>query len=159
MREALAALFLHLKPRECYAKVVSHTLLKPRKMSLTVNRNEKASFKCGIPVLFQNNGFPCYKTISSFIHSTFHATTYLSNLMSSYSDIMQSSKLDIHTNTLSLAHMDSFWFANLSCPDKDDVHALLCVFCSRYMKSNRVFTLKFNTISWLATLRRGLKAK
>lgn len=51
---------------------------------------------------------------SSFIHSAFHATTYLFDLLSSYSDIIQSSKLDIHTDTLSLAHMDSFWFPKLS---------------------------------------------
>lgn len=53
-------------------------------------------------------------TKHNIIHSsTFHATTYLFNLLSCYSDIIQSSKLDNHTNTLSLAHMDSFWFAKL----------------------------------------------
>lgn len=95
--------------------VVSHTLLILRKTIITVNRNEKAPLKHGIPVLFQNNGFPGYKNItSSFSHSTFHATIYLFNLMSCYSDIIQSSKLDIHRNTLSLAHMDSFWFVKVS---------------------------------------------
>lgn len=44
------------------------------------------------------------------------------------------------------------------CPDKNDVHALSCVCCSRYMKSSSVSHWNPTLSFWGTTLKRGLKA-
>lgn len=134
-------------------KVVSHTLLKPRKMSLTVNRNEKAPFKCGIPVLFQNNGFSCYKTKPhhSFIQHFMLQHIYLISWVVTQTLYNQASwtSTRIHSHWLIWIPFD---LPNFQLPWKEYVHALLRVCCRRYMKSGSVShwnsTLFFDLQLW-----------
>lgn len=78
--------------------------------------------------------------------------------MSCYSDIIQPSKLDIHTNTLPLAHMDSFWFAKLSVALIRMMFMPYHVYVAVDIGKVAVFHTGIQHYFWLTALKRELKA-
>lgn len=97
-----------------------------------------------------------FKTMDSLVPN--HNLIIHSFNISCYNIFILSHELLLRHYTIKQAEHPHEYILTFGCPDKNDVHALSCVCCRRYMKSSSVSRRNPTRCFWLTTLKRGLKA-